>query len=104
MHENKIFSKIESAEERGNRVRYVRDCLLGLSREEFCKNSNVTNPSLKAWELGWGGGLTESGAKKFIKQARNLGVYCTTAWLMYGIGKPATLWALDLNISEEEEE
>lgn len=95
---------LSSPEERGNRVRYVRDRLLGLSREDFCKNSEVKHPSLKAWELAWGGGLTESGAKKFVKRAAQLGVYCTVPWLMHGIGKHAILITKDINIFEEKEE
>lgn len=97
-------SLLSAPEERGSRIRFVRDTLLRLSREEFCLNSEISHQSLKAWELAWGGGLTESGAKKFVDRARNLGIYCTTSWLMYGMGTPATQLTENLNISAQEEE
>lgn len=93
---------IKIAEARGSRVRYLRERLLGLSREQFCKNSKLTNHSLKAWELAWGGGLTESGAKKLVEHAKRLGIYTSCAWLMHDIGNTPTLITKDLEICEEE--
>ena len=93
-----------SAESKGIRVRYVRDKLLRLSREEFCKQSAISHQSLKAWELGWGGGLTENGARKFSKHAKDLGIYCSVPWVMYGIGSPPAPINLKHITLETEEE
>lgn len=94
-----------SPEERGKRVRYVRDHLLNLSRAEFCKHSDISNQSLKAWELAWGGGLTESGAKKFARQAEKLGVHCSPPWLLHGIGtQPAPANSKKNQHSSQEDE
>ena len=101
---NSSNKNFESAEERGKRVRYIRDRLLGLSREQFCKNSEMTNHSLKAWELAWGSGLTESGAKKLVLHAKSLGVYTSCAWLMHDIGNTPMLITQDFDIHEDEVE
>lgn len=93
-----------SAESRGVRVRHIRDRLLGLSREEFCKQSAISHQSLKAWELGWGGGLTENGARKFSQHAKTLGVYCSVPWVMHGIGSPpAPMSQKHITLETEEE-
>jgi len=80
---------LANAEARGKRLEYIRKHLLNLSRPQFCENSGILLQSLKGWELGWGGGLTEKGAEKFIKHARNLGVHCTLGWLLHGVGPMA---------------
>lgn len=91
------------AEMRGKRIRFIRDHLLNLTREEFCKNSEITAAALKGWELGWGGGLTTQGAEKIVKRARELNVYCTNSWLIHGIGREAVFLTKDLDIQEDDE-
>lgn len=92
-----------SAESRGKRIRFIRDNLLSKSREEFCKSAGVTAQALKGWELGWGGGLTQQGAEKFVKRVKELGVYCTEDWLLHGVGKAATYLTKDLDIQDSDE-
>jgi hypothetical protein len=100
---NPIIDNLSSAEARGKRIRLIREHLLSLTREEFCRESNITAQSLKGWELGWGGGLSQQGAEKIVKRAKKLNVYCTESWLIHGIGRSATHITKDLDIQEGDE-
>lgn len=100
---NPGIENLSSPEARGKRIRYIREHLLSLTREEFCRNSNITAQSLKGWELAWGGGLSQQGAEKFVKRVKELNIYCTTSWLMHGVGRDATKITKDLDIQEDEE-
>ena len=100
---NPLPGSISTPEDRGKRLRFIREHLLFLTREEFCRDCNITAQSLKGWELGWGGGLSQPGAKKVVKRARQLNVYCTESWLLHGVGRSATLITKDLDIQEGDE-
>lgn len=100
---NSLIDNPSSAESRGKRIRFVRDHLLSLTRNEFCQNSDFTSAAIKGWELGWGGGLTQQGAEKIAKRAKQLNVYCSGFWLMHGIGREAILLTKDLDIQETDE-
>lgn len=100
---NPVLDNLSSPEARGKRVRFVREHLLSLAREEFCRGSNITAPSLKGWELSWGGGLSQQGAEKIVKRAKELNIYCTESWLMHGIGRSATHVTKDLDIQDGDE-
>ncbi len=91
-------------QERGQRVRYIREKLLELSREDFCINFPLSPQSLKAWELSWGGGLNEDRAKDLAAHLKKLGIYTTASWLMHGIGHPPSPLTSDSYVSEEEDE
>jgi len=95
-----------SPEQRGKRIQFIRKHLLSTSREKFCgDNPNFVTPqTLKSWELAWGSGLTEKGAKQIVERAKELGIYCSTAWLLHGIGKEATRLTKDLEQSAGMEE
>lgn len=97
------IDSISSPEARGKRIRFIREHLLSLTREEFCRDSNFTAQSLKGWELAWGGGLSQQGSVKIVNRAKELNIYCTVSWLMYGIGQSATQSTKDLNIQEGDE-
>ena len=101
--ENLITINESSAESRGKRIRFIREHLLSQTREEFCRDSNITAPSLKGWELAWGGGLSDQGAGKIVKRAKALNIYCTESWLMHGIGRTATRITKDLFIQDGDE-
>ncbi|SFM08387.1 helix-turn-helix domain-containing protein [Legionella jamestowniensis] len=103
MQNNPVLNNISSAEARGKRIRFIREHLLSLTREEFCLNSKFTVQSLKGWELAWGGGLSVPGAEKICKRAKELNIYCTESWLMHGIGRVATPLSKDLDMQEEDE-
>jgi len=96
---------LSSPEERGRRIQFIRKHLLGLSREKFCESSNFVIPhTLKSWELAWGSGLTEKGANQIVERAKELGIYCTAAWLLHGIGREATRLTREVELSAATEE
>jgi len=101
---NSAIQNLSSPEARGKRVRFIREHLLSLTREEFCRNSNITAQSLKGWELAWGGGLSQPGAEKFVKRVKELNVYCTALWLLHGVGRDAVKITKDIDIEEGEED
>jgi hypothetical protein len=100
---NPVLDNVSSPEARGKRLRFIREHLLSLTREEFCRDSNITPQSLKGWELAWGGGLSQPGAKKVVKRSKELNIYCTESWLMHGVGRSATIITKDLNLEEGDE-
>ncbi|WP_094092230.1 hypothetical protein [Legionella clemsonensis] len=100
---NPLLDKLSSPEARGKRIRFLRDHLLSLTRREFCAHTDITQPALKGWELGWGGGLTPQGAEKIVNRARELNIFCSVTWLLHGIGKEATFITKELFIQEEDE-
>lgn len=104
LHDFLLYKYCDSPEERGKRVRHVRDHLLHITREEFCQGTKLTTQTLKVWELAMGGGLTKSGAEKFSSRARELNIYCNVHWLLFGIGRPATVITRDSDIHEEDED
>ncbi len=91
-------------QERGTRVRYIREKLLELSREDFCVNFSFTPQSLKAWELNWGGGLNEDRAKDLVCHLKKLGIYTTASWLMHGIGDQPAPMTNECFVSEEDDD
>lgn len=100
LDKNSIKTDPSSPEERGRRVQLIRKHLLGLSREKFCESPNFVIPhTLKSWELAWGSGLTEKGANQIVERAKELGIYCTTAWLLHGIGREATRLTREIELS-----
>lgn len=100
---NSLIDTPSSPEARGKRIRFIRENLLSLTREDFCRNSNITAQSLKGWELAWGGGLSRQGASKLVNRSRELNVYCSESWLMHGVGRAAALITKDLDIQEGDE-
>jgi hypothetical protein len=100
---NSLLETPSSAEARGKRIRFVRDYLLSLTRNNFCQDSGITSAAMKGWELGWGGGLTQQGAEKIVARAKQLNVYCSDSWLMHGIGREPTHITKDLDIQESDE-
>ena len=97
------MNNMSSPEARGKRIRYIREHLLSLIREEFCRGCNITPQSLKGWELAWGGGLSQHGSVKLIARIKELNIYCTEAWLMHGIGKSATPFTKELDMQDGDE-
>jgi len=100
---NPVLDNLSSPEARSKRIKFIREHLLSLTRIEFCRGSNISAPSLKGWELAWGGGLSEHGAEKIVKRAKELNIYCTESWLMHGIGRSATQATKDLDIQDGDE-
>lgn len=99
-----IIENPSTPEARGNRIKLIRTHLLNQTREEFCKHSDIAAQSLKGWELAWGGGLSQLGAEKIVRHAKQLDIYCTVAWLLHGIGAPATHLSNDLEFQKPDDE
>lgn len=97
------IDNVSSPEDRGKRIIFIRKHLLSLTREEFCRDANITPQSLKGWELAWGGGLSKPGAVKIVTRVTALNIYCTESWLMHGIGRHATTITKDLEIQAGDE-
>ena len=74
-----------SKESRAKRLESLRG-LTRLSRHDFAKKCGVKPGSFQNWEGPRFGGLTEKAAKKILRGIKNLGIYCTLEWLMFGIG------------------
>lgn len=100
---NTLIDNPSSAEARGKRIRFIRDHLLSLTRDEFCENADMTLAALKGWELAWGGGLSQQGAEKIVKRAKQLNIYCSDSWLMHGIGREAIYLTKAMDIQESDE-
>lgn len=100
---NTAVDNLSSPESRGKRIRFIREHILSLARDEFSRNANFTDQSLKGWELAWGGGLSQQGAIKIINRAKDLNVHCTEAWLMHGIGKAPVPITKDMDVQESDE-
>lgn len=83
--------KRSSPEARARRIRYVRESVLGVSREQFSVKSKISASSLQNWEQERNKGLTEAGARRLVQAFREEGADCTVEWLLYDIGeKPST--------------
>jgi HTH-type transcriptional regulator, cell division transcriptional repressor len=78
-----IFNNIKK--ERGRRARIIRS-MMGFSIKAFAKEIAVSDRTVKSWEQGNAGGLTEKGANKILEVAKKNGLECELTWLMHGIG------------------
>ncbi len=70
---------------RAERLRRVRG-LSNLSRQELCEQEGLNYNTLRGWELGRFGGLSETGAKRVSLRLLEAGVLCSPDWLLYEIG------------------
>lgn len=80
-----IIDDRSSPQARALRLRKLRN-MANLTRDQFCKNSNIAAATLKRWELAYYGGLPIDGAKKVIDCIANEGVICSLEWLLHEIG------------------
>lgn len=74
-----------SALARANRLRRLRN-LANLSRKEICLDSGINLNTLIGWEVARHGGLTQPGARKFLKRIALEGIICSEEWLLHGTG------------------
>lgn len=91
----------DSPETRGLRIKQVRLNLLGKSREELCTGSTIGLGTLKGWEIGVGGGVSNVGAQKLVNHLSTLGVHTTTNWILHGLGPQPTTGMLLQQTPEE---
>lgn len=71
--------------ERGKRVRLVRN-MTDLTIDDFADKIGVSNRTVKYWENGESGGLSEKGAEKIVEASDILNIQCSIIWLLYGAG------------------
>ena len=71
----------------GNRVKIAR-MLSGHNRQSFSEKSGISMATLRAWEEPITGryGLTKKGAGRFVNALNEMGIYCTSDWLLHGTG------------------
>ena len=72
---------------RAERIRYVREDVLKLTRTQLSRRSKIPFSSLQNWEQGRNLGLTEAGARRLVAAFREEGIDCTVEWLLYNIGE-----------------
>lgn len=71
--------------ERGKRVRLVRN-MTDMTIDVFANKIGVSNRTVKYWENGDFGGLSEKGAEKIVAANNILKIQCSIIWLLYGEG------------------
>lgn len=79
-----------SPEARAKRIRYIREAILKLSREQLSAVSKISASSLQNWEQERNKGLTEAGARRLVQAFREQGANCTVEWLLYDVGEKPT--------------
>ena len=77
------MTKSTEQQERGQRVTDHRK-QLKMSRRAFADKYGMSENTLRAWEQGLQGGLTEKGAKILVHIFRQEGLPCSVEWLMNG--------------------
>lgn len=80
---------------RGKRLKTVR-MMAGLTRKKLEQKYKISASTIQSWEAAKAGGLTERGAHRVIPILRQEGIYCTTDWLLYGVGNPPQPTHLDI--------
>jgi hypothetical protein len=101
-------SKLDSnnyKEARGERVRYLRETLLGLKRKKFClRHPIIGEGTLLNWEYARYGGLSMKGAYALQEIFQEEGILnCTIEWLLHGIGETPTLMYTYQHLSHEKD-
>lgn len=84
-------SPSEIAIERAKRIRHLRDKVLKVSREVFCKKHNLSTATLRNWEELRYGGVTENSVAKLVAAFQVEGINCDSNWLLYGKGQDPIL-------------
>lgn len=82
--------------ERGKRVRLVRN-MTDLTIDDFANKIGVSNRTIKYWENGESGGLSEKGAEKIVEANDILNIQCNVIWLLYGAGSQPILTGKSYN-------
>jgi transcriptional regulator with XRE-family HTH domain len=75
---------------RGERLRRVRN-LANLDRKDLCDGKELNIHTLKGWETGRYGGLSEKGARRVIQRVASEGVFLNLEWLMHNVGVGPTV-------------
>lgn len=86
---NKIQNNdpMSSAAARGKRLKTAR-LMAGLTRKGLEKKYGISASTIQSWEAAKAGGLTERGVTRVIPILRQEGIFCSSEWLLYGVGNP----------------
>ena len=90
MEQETTTDTLSTPRERGLRLKRLRN-LANLTRRDIEDKYLIKINTLKGWEVGRHGGLTEKGAIKILKILEQEGVICNLDWILYGIGKGPTV-------------
>ncbi len=85
---------------RGKRLKTVR-MMAGLTRNGLEDKYGISASTIQSWEAAKAGGLTERGVQRVIPVLQQEGIFCTSDWLLYGVGQPPQPTNLNLPTSEE---
>jgi HTH-type transcriptional regulator, cell division transcriptional repressor len=85
---------------RGKRLKTVR-MMAGLTRNGLEDKYGISASTIQSWEAAKAGGLTERGVQRVIPVLQQEGIFCTSDWLLYGVGSPPQPTNLDLPKTEE---
>ncbi len=99
------FNPNNFKEARGERVRYLRETLLGLKRKKFClRHPIIGEGTLLNWEYARYGGLSMKGAYALQEIFQEEGILnCTIEWLLHGIGETPTLMYTYQHLNHEKD-
>lgn len=81
---------------RGKRLKTAR-MMAELTRNGLEAKYGVSASTIQSWEAAKAGGLTERGAQRIVPILEQEGIFCSTDWLLYGIGAPPQPKANDVN-------
>ncbi len=70
---------------RGKRLKTAR-LMASLTRKGLEKKYGISASTIQSWEAAKAGGLTDRGVNRVIPILREEGIFCTSDWLLYGIG------------------
>ena len=73
------------ARARGKRLKTVR-LMAQLTRLALETKHGISSSTLQSWESAKSSGLTERGVQRILPALEKEGVYCTSDWLLYGVG------------------
>lgn len=90
MDQETTTDTLSTPKERGLRLKRLRN-LANLSRRDIEDKYYIKINTLKGWEVGRHGGLTEKGAIKILNILEQEGVICTLDWILYDIGRGPTV-------------
>lgn len=77
-----------SPNERGNRIKILREEIMRLSRKLFSERYGIPAGTLQKWEDGIGNGINNHAAEKISVIFQAAGINCHPEWILYGVGAP----------------
>ena len=78
----------QDAKNIGARFRSARSLVPDLNRKSFCERHGINRYTMQSWENGLHVSKGRN-VEKFIDALAREGVYCTSEWLIEGVGDPA---------------